>query len=440
MKFPIDGEVQKHKVREPKTADLVKFQNRRLQSGWEKCVLYPICKISYSDGYSIKFQFPKAKMLSGIFHFIGLKITEVIDIMDEKYMKRAIELAQTARGNTSPNPMVGAVIVKDGRIIGEGYHERYGELHAERNAFKNCTENPEGAEMYVTLEPCCHYGKTPPCTEAIIENKIKTVYIGSSDPNPKVSGGGIKKLCDNGINVVTGVLKEECDSFNTIFFHYITTGLPYVIAKYACTADGKIATASGDSKWISNEISRKRVHQTRNAVSAIMVGIGTVISDNPMLNCRIENGVNPVRVICDSELKIPLECNILKTANEIPTVIACASSDEERKTEIEALGAEVLCVPDEFGRVDLKKLIKVLGERKIDSVLIEGGAEILGSAFSAGLVNKLEVYVAPKVFGGNSAKTPIGGFGVQNAADAVKLKLTDVSRFEDDVLLEYDVQ
>jgi len=359
--------------------------------------------------------------------------------MNEKYMKRAIELAQRARGNTSPNPMVGAVIVKNDKIIGEGWHERYGELHAERNAIKNCTESPEGAEIYVTLEPCCHYGKTPPCTEAIIENKIKKVYIGSNDPNPKVSGGGIKMLRDSGIEVVTEVLKDECDSFNTIFFHYITTGLPYVVAKYACTADGKIATRTGDSKWISNEESRERVHKTRNAVSAIMTGIGTVLADNPMLNCRIENSVNPTRIICDSELKIPLDSNIIKTAKEIPTIIVCAKENAEKKSAIENSGAEVLCVPDNDGKVDLKKLMKILGERKIDSVLIEGGAELLGSALLGGIVNKLEVYIAPKIFGGNDAKTPVGGIGIEKAVDSVKLELTNSEVIGGDVLLEYDV-
>lgn len=208
---------------------------------------------------------------------------------NQKYMLRAIELAKLGTGFVNPNPLVGAVIVKNGRIIGEGYHMKYGTLHAERNALKNCTESPEGAEMYVTLEPCCHYGKNPPCTDAVIASGIKKVYVGSDDPNPLVAGKGIKILRENGIEVVTHFMKEECDKLNDIFFYYITNKKPYVILKYAMTADGKIATSTGKSKWISNEASREHTHQTRKKVAAILVGIGTVLNDNPMLNCRCEN-------------------------------------------------------------------------------------------------------------------------------------------------------
>lgn len=362
--------------------------------------------------------------------------------MNEKYMKRAIELAKMGRGRTNPNPMVGAVIVKNDKIIGEGFHEYYGGLHAERNAIKNCTENPNGADIYVTLEPCCHYGKTPPCSEAVIESGIKRVFIGSNDPNPKVSGGGIKQLKENGIEVVTNVLKDECDSINEIFFHYITNNTPFVIAKYASTADGKIATKTGDSKWISNDESRLIVHKIRNAVSAILVGIDTVISDNPMLNCRIENGTNPVRIICDSSLRIPINCNIVNTADEIPTIIAYSQENGEisdKKASLSEKGIEFIYVPDKNGKVDLKELIKKLGKRKIDSVLIEGGSELLASALFSGIVNKLEVFIAPKIFGGSNAKTSVGGDGIQNAADSLKLKLNNVTELCGDVLLEYDV-
>lgn len=357
-------------------------------------------------------------------------------------MKRAVALAKMGRGKTNPNPMVGAVIVKNNKIIGEGFHEYYGGLHAERNAIKNCTESPKDADIYVTLEPCCHYGKTPPCSEAIIESGIKRVFIGSNDPNPKVSGGGIKQLKEYGVEVFTNVLKDECDGINEIFFHYITANTPYVIAKYALTADGKIATKTGDSKWISNDESRLTVHKIRNAVSGILVGIDTVISDNPTLNCRIENGTNPVRIICDSSLRIPPDCNIVNTAGEIPTIIAYSKENKEvslKKSVLSEKGIELIYAPNKDGRVDLKKLMKKLGERKLDSVLIEGGSEILSSALFSGIVNKLAVFIAPKIFGGKTAKTAVGGIGISNACDSLKLKLSKVSELDGDVLVEYDV-
>lgn len=212
----------------------------------------------------------------------------------KQYMYRALELAKKGTGAVNPNPLVGAVLVKDNRIIGEGYHQKYGQLHAERNAIADCYrrgENPAGAELYVTLEPCCHYGKTPPCTEAIIENKIVKVYVGSNDPNPLVDGGGIAVLRAHGIEVETGILKQECDALNEIFFHYIRTKRPFVLMKYAMTMDGKIATVTGDSKWITGEAARRQVHEDRNRCAAIMAGVGTVIADNPMLNCRPAGGI-----------------------------------------------------------------------------------------------------------------------------------------------------
>ena len=243
---------------------------------------------------------------------------------DEFYMRRAIELAKKGRGWTNPNPMVGAVIVKNGSIIGEGYHEKCGELHAERNAIASLTESAEGATLYVTLEPCCHYGKTPPCTEAILEQKIARVVIGSRDPNPKVSGKGAKILREAGVRVEEDFLREECDALNPVFFHYITTGLPYVAMKYAMTADGKIATKTGASKWISGEEARSLVHEMRHDYMAIMAGIGTVLADDPMLNVRLEGKKSPVRIICDSMLRIPLDNQICQTAGRYRTIVAYA--------------------------------------------------------------------------------------------------------------------
>ena len=261
---------------------------------------------------------------------------------DQEYMLRAIQLAKKGEGWTNPNPMVGAVIVKDGRIIGEGYHKKCGELHAERNAIASLTESAEGATIYVTLEPCCHYGKTPPCTEAIIEQKIKKVVIGSRDPNPKVAGKGAQILRESGITVVQDFMREECDCLNPVFFHYITTKTPYVVMKYAMTLDGKIATKTGASKWITGEPARQEVQHMRHRYMGIMAGIGTVLADDPMLNVRVEGWKSPVRIVCDSSLRIPLDSQIVRSAKEYRTIVAYAGREgnEEITEKIERLHAK----------------------------------------------------------------------------------------------------
>lgn len=350
-------------------------------------------------------------------------------------MERAIELAKIGTGFTNPNPLVGAVIVKDGRIIGEGYHERYGQLHAERNAINNASESTVGADMYVTLEPCSHFGKQPPCMYAVKEAGIKNIYIGSVDPNPLVSGKGIEYLKENGISVTVGVLKEECDALNTIFFHYITEKRPYVIMKAAMSIDGRTASFTGDSKWISNEKSRAHTHLIRKRVAAIMVGINTVLSDNPMLNCRCENPSNPIRIICDSKLRIPLDCNIMKTAKDIPTIIATVSNDSDRIKLIQNMGAEVIITSG--NQVNLVELMAELGERKIDSVLVEGGAELHASILEADLADELMLYIAPKIIGGVDAKPVVGGCGVELVKDSYKFQDPKVTMFDDDILIEY---
>ena len=268
------------------------------------------------------------------------KVNDINDI-EEKYMKRAIALAKEGEGSCHPNPLVGAVLVKDGMIIGEGYHKKCGDLHAERNAILSLNESAEGSTMYVNLEPCCHYGKTPPCTEAIIEDKIARVVIGSRDPNPQVAGKGVRILRDAGIKVTEDFMRDECDEINKIFFHYITRKRPYVIMKYAMTADGKIATKTGASKWITGPESLRRVHELRNACMGIMVGIGTVLADDPMLNCRIEGGKDPVRIICDSKLKIPVDSNIVRTAGEIDTVVVCAAINPKKQKILEKAEVDV---------------------------------------------------------------------------------------------------
>ena len=361
--------------------------------------------------------------------------------MHEKYMRMAIEEAKKGEGFTSPNPLVGAVIVKDDKVIGIGYHQKYGENHAEINAFLDAQkkgEDVEGADIYVTLEPCSHYGKTPPCADAIIKNKIKKVVIGCVDSNPKVAGNGIKKLEDAGIEVIVNVLEEECRKLNEVFFYYIANKRPFVVMKYAMTIDGKIATVSGKSKWITSEKAREHSHRFRNKYSAIMVGINTVIEDNPTLNCRLPNTRNPIRIILDSSLKIDLNSNICKTAKEIKTFIATISNDDKKIKELESLGIEIIKTESDNGRVNLKELMKILGEDKnIDSVYVEGGAFLHASLIEERLVNKVLVYIAPKIFGGVKAKSPIGGEGIDDPNNAFKLIGGDITKIDDDLFLEY---
>jgi diaminohydroxyphosphoribosylaminopyrimidine deaminase/5-amino-6-(5-phosphoribosylamino)uracil reductase len=359
--------------------------------------------------------------------------------MDIKYMKRAIGLAKKGIGNTNPNPLVGAIIVKDDRIIGEGYHEFYGGPHAEINAFKNATEDVKGATMYVTLEPCSHYGKTPPCAQEIAKRGISKVVIGMTDPNPIVAGEGIKILKDNGIEVIVGVLEDEVKRLNEIFIKYITTKIPFCIMKTAMTLDGKIATVTGDSKWISNEMSRKHVHLLRHRVSAIMVGIGTVVNDDPMLTTRLEgaHSKDPARIIVDTEARIPLDAKVLNLKSDEKTIIA--TTERANKDKIKALeekGALVILTPLKNGKVDLKYLMKTLGEKGIDSVLLEGGSTLNYSALNEGIVDKVITFISPKIIGGNDAKTPVGGEGKEFVKDAFFLKDIEVLRFDTDIMIE----
>ena len=355
----------------------------------------------------------------------------------EEYMRRALELARKGEGHTSPNPMVGCVVVKDGRIISEGYHEKYGEFHAERNALTRCTEDTTGADLYVTLEPCCHQGKTPPCTDIIIEKKIARVFVGSMDSNPLVAGKGVQILRDHGIYVETGILEEECLKLNEVFYHYITTKTPFVVMKYAMTLDGKIACATGDSRWVTGEKAREQVHRMRGRYRGIMVGIGTVLADDPMLNCRVEGGVNPIRIVCDSNLHIPLESQIVKTASEIETIVACSQDtlDAERKQEkIEKLkdaGIQLIGTEGAHG-VNLVELMQKLGEQKIDSILLEGGGTLNASALEDGIVNKVYAYIAGKLIGGMDARSPVEGMGIDRMADAIELKNMEIERLGDD--------
>lgn len=390
---------------------------------------------------------------------------------DEKWMRLAIELAERGTGWVNPNPLVGAVIVKDGVLIGQGWHEKYGELHAERNAIANCKQRYEKIQsdwkgllqdscIYVTLEPCCHYGKTPPCTEAILEHGIKKVVIGAVDPNPLVGGKGIEWLKQQGIAVQTGVLEEECMQQNQVFFHYMKAQMPYVVMKYAMTADGKIATHSGDSKWITGYIARNHVHETRKKLMAIMVGVNTVLTDDPLLNCRLEKDPkNPIRIICDSQLRIPLESQIVATAKEISTIVACVSREVwpvdhldgsqweqqnadklKKRKALERKGITIIEIsPNENGKVDLVQLMKELGKRNIDSILLEGGGTLNFTALQSGIVSKVQAYLAPKLFGGVNAKTPVEGEGISLASEGIPMKLKKMQMLGEDLLLEYQI-
>ena len=379
---------------------------------------------------------------------------------DRAYMQRAIDLARGGEGWVHPNPLVGAVIVKEGRIIGAGYHERYGQLHAERNAIASLTEPAEGATLYVTLEPCCHHGKTPPCTDAIIGSGISRVIIGSRDPNPMVAGKGAQILREHGIEVVEDFMREECDRLNEIFFHYITEHTPYVIMKYAMTADGSIATKTGASKWITDEPARRDVQMLRNRCMGIMVGIGTVLRDDPMLNCRLQGGRDPVRIICDSSLRIPEDSQICRTAREQETIVVCAEHGSgaaggeeaealrDRKARLEKLGVRVLSIPGDAqgdapdgaraSGIGLKQLMKTLGEEGIDSILLEGGGRLNESALREGIVHEIHAYIAPKIFGGGG-KAPVDGEGVSLPDECVRLTLLDTETIGPDLKLRYRV-
>ena len=331
------------------------------------------------------------------------------------------------------------MIVKEDRIIGEGYHEKCGQLHAERNAFASLKESAEGATLYVTLEPCCHYGKTPPCTEAIVENKIARVVIGSRDPNPLVAGKGVRFLREHGIEVIEDYLREECDRINPVFFHYITTKTPYVVMKYAMTADGKIACDSGASQWVTGKEARQHVQESRNALTGIMVGINTVLMDDPQLTCHLEQGRDPIRIVCDSHLQIPLESNLIRTAKEVPVIVATLSSDVNKAAALQEKGVQILVTKEKDGCIDLKDLMQKLGEQKIDSILLEGGATLNQSALQSQIIQRIQVYIAPKIFGGSGRYTPVRGNSVTNPDHAYQLQSKEIKQFGEDLLIEYEV-
>lgn len=360
---------------------------------------------------------------------------------DEYYMRLALEQAQRGCGQVNPNPLVGCVIVKNNKVIGAGAHLCYGGPHAERNALAACSESPDGAVLYVTLEPCCHWGKTPPCTDALIEARISRVVFGSADPNPLVSGKSRAILESHGIAVCGGVLKSDCDALNRSFFHYITTNTPYCILKYAMTLDGKTATVSGASRWITGEQARSRVHHDRLRYAAVMVGIGTVLADDPMLTCRLDGipaAAQPLRIVCDTHLQLPLSSQLVSSASVYPTAIATCVSDENLLLPYQKAGCRILSVPLKDGKCELTALMRLLGNMQIDSVIIEGGGCLAWSALKAHIVQRIQAYIAPKIFGGK-APSPVCGSGVLLPSDAFICSSPSVEMLGDDILLECEV-
>ncbi|MBR5604478.1 MAG: bifunctional diaminohydroxyphosphoribosylaminopyrimidine deaminase/5-amino-6-(5-phosphoribosylamino)uracil reductase RibD [Bacteroidales bacterium] len=372
-------------------------------------------------------------MILGIF-FMSYKKQDI------EYMQRAIELARRGAGFVNPNPMVGCVVVKDDVIITEGYHEYYGGFHAERNALTNTTADCTGATLYVTLEPCCHHGKTPPCTDIIIEKGVKKVVVGLLDPNPLVSGKGISILQDAGIEVVTGVEEDKIKELNKVFLKYIKTKRPYVLLKTAMTLDGKIASCTGDSKWITNEKSRELVHKLRSEMMGIVAGIGTVNADNPMLNCRLDCQQSlhqPIRIIVDSKASISTDSRIVKTSCECRTIIAHTNSASQENIEkLNSLNVETLLCEDKDGHVDINDLMLKLGQKGIDSLLLEGGSCLNAAFLQAGCVDEVYAFIAPKIIGGTQSKSPIGGQGIELMKDAITFDKVEIEQIENDILIK----
>jgi diaminohydroxyphosphoribosylaminopyrimidine deaminase/5-amino-6-(5-phosphoribosylamino)uracil reductase len=358
------------------------------------------------------------------------------------YMEHALSLARLALGSTSPNPAVGAVIARDGVIIGEGYTQPPGAAHAEIVAIEQAGEESRGAIMYVTLEPCCHFGRTPPCTQAIIKGGIAKVHIATLDPNPLVSSRGKASLDDAGIKTELGEREEEARELNEAYIKFITTGLPFVTVKFAMSLDGKIATRTGNSKWISGEESRQYVHQLRRVADAIMVGVNTILVDDPLLTARHEleqPGVQekPIRIVVDSKARTPRTAQVLEQPGRTIIAVTPAAPSSNIK-ELEKAGAEMLELPSREGLVDLEALLVELGKREITSVVVEGGGTLLGSFFQRHekcLADKVVAFIAPVIIGGKDAKLAVGGKGARNITDALRLSRVNVERFGDDMMI-----
>ena len=357
---------------------------------------------------------------------------------DTRFMHIALSQALQGLGKVNPNPLVGAVIVRDGIMIGSGYHEHFGGPHAEINAIRDAKASVEGATMYVTLEPCSHFGKTPPCADALIEAKIAKVVIAMKDPNPRVAGRGIERLKDNGIEVVVGLLEKEAKEINRIFIKYIQTKLPYVVMKTAMSLDGKIATATGHSQWISCPESRQYVHSLRNELKGILVGVNTVITDDPELTTRLEGaeGRNPIRIVVDTNGRIPISAKMLKNGVGNPVIIATTHNfPKPKRIYLEAAGHTVLTLPERDGKVDLSTLMSELGGMGIDGILLEGGGTLNESALKNGIVDEIQFIIAPLLIGGRDAITPVEGTGFNTIDEGIKLQQMTTRQIGNDILV-----
>ena len=352
---------------------------------------------------------------------------------DERLMRIALDLAQKGEGETNPNPIVGAVVVKGGRIVGRGYHHRFGGPHAEVFALDEAGDAASGATLYVTLEPCVHHGKTPPCTERIIAAKIARVIIACRDPNPLVNGHGIEKIRAAGIEVTEGVLEEEARRANEIFFKFITTGRPFVQLKLAESLDGKIATRAGDAKWISGADSRTEVHRLRRRFAAVLVGVGTVIADDPRLTVRHVTGKDPLRIVLDGHGRVPLNAQMFSAEGRMIAVTATMAREKEET--LRSLGAEVWRLPEKGGCVNLSAFLQRLGEENIDSLLVEGGGETAAAFLAADLIDKVAFFIAPILIGGRDAIPAIGGAGAEQISEALHLKQIEIERIGEDLLV-----
>lgn len=349
-------------------------------------------------------------------------------------MQRALELAERGRGYVEPNPLVGAVIVRDGQVVGEGWHQRYGEAHAEVNALAQAGAAARGASLYVTLEPCCHHGKTPPCTDALLAAGIARVVMAMSDPFPQVAGQGLQKLVAAGVAVEVGLGQKEAERLNAPYLKLLRTGRPYVHAKWAMTLDGKIATRTGDSKWISGEAARQKVHALRGRMDAIIVGIGTVLADDPLLTARPPGARTPTRIVLDSHGRMPSDCQLARTAREV-SVLIVSTETTETAARFGQLGCETLLVPAEAGRSQLTALLDELGRRRMTNILVEGGSAVLGSFLDAGAIDEVHVFVAPKLAGGTTARAPIAGQGVDKIAAALTLREWHTEMIDQDIYI-----
>ncbi len=356
---------------------------------------------------------------------------------DESYIQLAIEIAKKGVGEVSPNPLVGCIIVKDGKIIGAGYHQKFGHNHAEINAINSATGNLEGSTIYVNLEPCSHHGKTPPCVDKIIEKKIKRVVIGTLDMNPLVSGKGIKKLKNAGIDVKVGLLEKECIELNKFFFKYISKKIPYITLKAAQTLDGKIADSNFDSKWITSVDSRRRVHSLRSQYDAVLIGAGTVKKDNPSLTVRLTEGRNPKKIVIDDKLTLPVESKLLTSSEKNLIILTSEHSSGKRKkiNKLFSKGADILFIKEnEEGKIDLKQALKELAKLNIASILVEGGSKVFTSFVSQNLYDELVLFIAPKILG--EGLSAIGNLGIKSIRKALKLRINNVEKLGDDILIE----